>query len=214
MPVLSLSDYWNKLPIAAYHLELPDNRKSSQSNDGFLWTTSGGVQLWQGSVSVQLHRHQRIEELETLTSMLMRSGYYFELTPKTRQRPALIPTFPLTNARVSGNQSAGYSLSVKGVNANVQFSIGDYVSFAMNGCNRLHRIAAPATATSNGLVTLTLDNPFTAQSAPLNNAVLNFVPPLLTAQIVPQSVSWGQSTASNNTTSGFSFSFIQAIRIQ
>lgn len=210
MPLLTKAQFFDQLRIASFNFELPEVLQSSQTKGGQIYTTSTGIRLWRGSITCQLSTHQNQQSLHALMRTIQRPGMFFDIAPIHALQPANRIAQSFANAKVNNAQSAGYTLSVKGLPGSFNLARGDFLSFPINGANRLYEIAEDV-STGSGTASIKLTHPLTAGALPANNTVVSFTPALLTCQYVPGTMQFGAFGLGY--AEGFSFQFQQATRI-
>lgn len=213
MGLLTLNQFFGNLPSVDYTLDLTDNVRSSRSQSGMIWTTAYGQRLWVGSVTTATSSIEDHRRFAAIASSLTQPGNYFQFTPKLKSRPlnwtGVQADFDLI--KINGIVSPGHSIRLKGLPPNFRISIGDFLSFNINGCSRLYEVAADAQADISGICNdVTLTHPITHGAVPIDDSPVYMSPPLLTCQIVPGSLKRG--SIGLVTASGMSFDFIQSIR--
>ncbi|UVK45375.1 hypothetical protein BPNPMPFG_000905 [Mesorhizobium sp. AR07] len=131
-------------------------------------------------------------------------GEVFRAYDPFRPRPILMNTgAPLSGVKAGGGAFDGTAVLnsitnsrtviISGLPAGFQFSYGDYVEFRQNGLSSLHRIRLPATASSAGLVTLSIKYGLDTQNF-TTAAVVRLEKPSCLMQIDPGSYDGTKST--------------------
>lgn len=203
-----LADFFFKLIIADYTLELGENLVSSQTGAGQINVSSLGPRLWRGSITIVQNAHNTISQQLALVRNVQNAGNYFIFTPKKFAAPqsgvSLSGYSPLTVSPV-----AGYTLTMSGFPPNYPLTTGDYFSYVHATTHRMHQIAADAVADASGVVTVTLVNPIRTNAIPANGLACTFLPARFTARYVPGSLQTGRVLPGHG--EAFTFDYVQSM---
>ena len=210
MAIFNLNQFSNRLRISSYRLRLNEATISTRSAGGLLYRASYGPRLWEGDIQLTPYYSDDYRELDSLIAQIQSPFNYFVFSPPQRSIPKNFNGETFNGAAVRTNAVVGNSLNIKNAPADFVFVPGDLLSFSLAGCHRLYEVATQATVAENGNVTLTFTTPLTAGGLPTTDTLVNFVNPRLTAALVPGTLSGGEELLDRH--SGYSFSFVQAIR--
>lgn len=211
MAVLSLAEFQNQIKIHDVQLHLSETTNVTTSYGGQSFVASRGVNLWNGTILCSTQSKDRARRIEAMVGRIRAPGNYFQYCPIEGKTPINYAAHDFSTVSTNGVQSAGYVLKLKGLPASFPISAGDYLSFAVNGIDRLHRVATDITASGTGTANVTLENPLPHGDLPGANLFVRFINPLMTAMYVPGSFKTGVIGLA--ATSGVSFNFIQATRV-
>jgi len=211
MAVFNLSQFYNQLRIVDASLALNSPIQVSRSAGGQIYSALTGPRLWQGSIQCADYTHEGNRRIEALLALAQTPGNYFQMIPPKGNRPINYAGSGFTDVATNGTQTAGNTLNLRGLPVSFKVSAGDYLSFPAGGTHRLYQVAADVTAAAGGTVTVTLTQPIPTSLLPDSDTDVRMIDPILTAQIVPGSVSYGSVGLSS--TSGLSFEFIQSVRV-
>jgi|GEM_PF-5771598 len=211
MTVYNLSQFYNQLRVTSATLSLNSPVQVSRAAGGTIYSALTGPRLWQGSIQCADYTHEGNRRIEALLALVQTPGNYFQMTPPKGNRPINYAGSGFTDVATNGSQTAGNTLKLKGLPASFKVSAGDYLSFVGGGVHRLYQVAADVTAAVGGTVTVTLTQPIPTSLLPDADTDVRMLDPILTAQIVPGSVSYGSVGLAS--TSGLSFEFIQSVRV-
>lgn len=215
MTVFTLTEFFNKLAIEEYTLDLTNNVQTSRTVSGMTYRAGRGVRLWHGTITLANAVHADARERDALINRIQQPGNYFNFTPMGERgvsaRPRLWKTGDnLASVITSGTQTVGYSLRLGGLPAAYVLSAGDMLSFSLNGIFRLYRIVANATANASGVATVTLNIPLTNGNLPPANTAVQLISPQLTCAY--KDGSFSGSTYNSVYSDSVSFEFHQVFR--
>lgn len=213
MPVLSLSDFQDKLLINQYSFGLIDNLRQSQTVGGQVLTSQVGPRLWTGSISITQHSHVRNREAAAMLANIQNPNTQFLFSPPEGMYPAFDPTGSKLGAAspIMPAPLTGYLIYISGLPNGYTLTAGDYVSYVHGGVHRIHQIAKTKVANPGGVLTgFEIVNPITAGNVPANNTSIKLIKPTITVQFVPGSMSGGNVLLDR--IEGISFSFIQSVK--
>lgn len=215
MAVFSLTDFFNKLAIEEYTLDLTNNVQTSRTVAGMTYRAGRGPRLWNGTITLANAVHADARERDALINRIQQPGNYFNFTPMGERGVSARPRMwkagdALGSVITSGTQTVGYSLRLGGLPASYVLSAGDMLSFSLGGVFRLYRIVANATANSSGVATVTLNIPLPYGALPPANTAVQLISPMLTCAYLDGS--FAGSTYNSVYSESVSFGFHQVFR--
>ena len=211
-----LGGFWSRLKIQSMDWALLSATVSSRTESGETITAARGTRLWSGSVTLAPMYHRDAAAIKAPLQLLAGADRSFFCHP-----PVWSPSVDPGGAII-----AGYSPTIAGIAADrIQMRIanlpplyrlrtGEYLSFAY-GSNptryALHQIMgddpiADAVTRQTGLFEV---RPAIRPGATVGASVTLYKP-VIRAQLIRDSISYG--TAQGAVTTGISFSFIQTLR--
>lgn len=211
MAIFNLASFQDKIRIADYTLSLGENLVSSQSGGGVITVSSVGPRLWSGTISITPQTHETAFAMISLVRQIQTAGNYFQFSPPLNAFPPGDPTGSIlgSNTPTLTSPVPGYSLTIGGLPAAYKLAGGTLISYGLSGAQRLHQIAADATANASGVITVSLVNPIRVNAVPANGTAVSIKRPQLTCRYYPGSFKAGAVLPGH--AEGCSFDFIQTM---
>jgi len=211
---LSLSQFFDLLPIQQAELDLPEALDVSQTTGGEVLTADLGTSLWSGRIELGVMTHDEVSAIRPLINILRRAGTSFLVSDPTRPWPRLDPNGTVLGAAtptILAIGGSGRELSLTGLPAAYPISRGDLMSFTYGSPTRyaLHEVVGAAVANGAGQTGLIEVNPPIRPGAAAGAAV-QLVWPRCKARLVPGENSTG--VTSHTITSEAQIAWTQTLR--
>ncbi|MGB1388676.1 MAG: hypothetical protein ACPG61_07290 [Paracoccaceae bacterium] len=211
---LSLSEFWDQLPVINSTFYLPSDVRQNWTNGGDPVQVDPTPRLWQGSVQCARMLHDEAGEVAAALELIMRSGGSFLARPMQRVGPANDPDGSVTHTASLGNTvtDGGRTIKITGLAGGFTLRRGDFmsISYGTSPIRRgFHRFVTTETSTGPGVIDAIEVNPplrtgyDTGDAITINN-------PFLKAVIDPETFNPQNLRAS--IADGFSFGWRQTLR--
>lgn len=190
---LSTSAFADRLGIISAPLVLKDNREVSGMGSGQIIEADLAPALWTADVVTRPWRATEARRLEALINAVIRSKESFYLYDPRKAVPAKDPhgtTLGSSAVKIKAVAN-NKSMSLKGLPAGYQLSVGDHLAFdyGSNPTRRaFHELAEDITADGSGDTTSFEVSPFIRSGAAADISV-TLVKPAVKVRIVPNSLS-------------------------
>lgn len=210
--LMSLADFWTRLPIEALTFDLTEPVETSRDGSGAQLRHELGEELWTGEVRLGAMSPAEAADITTLLQHLRRAGRAFLAADSRRPAPTA-GAAPLAGAApvIAALGDHGTSLAVSGLPAGYTLARGDYLGFPYLDPARhaLHRVAETVTAAADGTTDPFEVVPYLRPGA-VEGAPVDLVLPSCRAVIVVGSSEPGGGRGP--VTRGQTFRFIQSLR--
>ena len=212
---LSLSEFWDQLPIAALTMDCAPQLESSGTAAGQQLVRELAPALWRGTVTLGKLTPDEAADAAGLIDLVRQPGASFLACDLTRPYPAYDPDGSVLDGATVLIQSIGASrrdLSLSGLPPYYQLRRGDLVGVSWGASPvryGMHRVAVPSNADANGFTGMIEVAPaLPAGVVMASPAVL--ARPFFKAMVTPNSVRPGARRS--GLVEGASFDFIQTVR--
>jgi len=212
---LSLTDFFDILPVQSMTFDFPEAAEVSKTQGGDLLTASLGTRLWQGKVTLDKMVAARDAEVMAMLDVARRPGASIMISDRKRPWPRADFGGALLGAaapKLGGISTDTRELSLYDLPAGYQLMRGDMIGFAYASNPvryALHRVASGAIADGSGVTGMMEVSPNIRAGAAVG-APVTLLNPACKAIIVPGSVDVG--TRKRTLTTGVSFQWLQTLR--
>ncbi|PQA72230.1 hypothetical protein [Brucella oryzae] len=209
---LSLAAFADKLPIETVKWRLAFQQETTGLGSGEVITADLAPPRWEGDVTLGKMRHEQAASIQALIESLGGALSSFYLYAPQKAFPVKDPTGSIMGGSTPAIASVGAnnkSLSVSGLPAGYQLSVGDLFAFdyGENPVRRnMHRLVEGVTATGGGTTSVVeVAPPFRPGVAV--GLSLTFIKPAIKVKILPGS--FDEGAAKDLFTDGMAFSVYQ-----
>ena len=212
---LSITQFFNKLPISTPAFSLGEAMQSSQTGGGEVLNAALGTRLWRGQVTFGPMTYAEMAEVEGLVEALRQPGRSFMAYDVRYPWPAgdfggVIVAGQ--SVKINALPAGARTLTLSGLTAGYAIAPGTYLAFAYGSAPiryALHRVIAGGVANGAG-ITPALEVVPAIRPGAVTGSAVTLVRPACKAVILPGSTEPGQSR--RGIVEGFTFSFIQSLR--
>lgn len=213
---LSVSAFFEWLPLSDMTFHLPGAYETSETGDGEIITSVHGTRLWTGTATLGKMSYEEIARAEVYLAALQHPGASFMAYDRRRPAPGADPTGSIIaglTPQIASLAVNNRELSLTNLPASYQLQVGDYLSFQY-GSNptrtALHRVVSDVvTADGLGATGLIEVTPHIRPGATTGTGV-SLIQAACKAQIVPDSFDPG--TNGRRINEGMKFQFRQTLR--
>lgn len=212
---MSLTQFFDGLPIEFSTPELGEALDYSQTGAGEVLTADLGPRLWKMGVTIRLGHYAEIEKVRAKLSLLRQAGRSFFVHSMPLIAPQSDPTGSILGSSVVKLTSVNANnreVSLSGLPPSYKITTGDFMSFAYgSGPVRyaMHQFVEDRTADVGGVISNVEVSSFVRPGAAPETDI-RLVKPFFKAVVVPGSTNTGRS--GQLVTEGLSFSVIQTLR--
>lgn len=195
----ALDDFFSKLPVASVSFDLSEAIAVTETLGGEVQIAEYGTRLWSGSVSLHALRHDQADRFKAMIEAQRQAGRGFFVRNRPRRGPIADPDGSILGAStpaIASLPTNAHTLSLDGLPANYELSIGDLFSFQYDPGDgtryALHRIVSQPTVDGLGASDVFEVVPALRPGAAAATAV-TLVDPVCKAVIVPETTTPGNS---------------------
>ena len=209
---LSLSDFFDDLPVANVTFKADDNRSFTETGGGELITAARGARLWGGQITLDIDSHAKIAAVEAKMSLLEQAGASFMIYDLRKPYPTSDPlgaSISGASPRISALNVNNREVDLSGLPSGYVISPGDMIAWEYGSSPTryaLHRVVTGGTA-SGGLLASVELTPFLRPGTAVNTPV-SLIRPACKAVIDKAAYGSGRSVI----TQGGSFNWRQTLR--
>lgn len=211
----ALNEFWAGLRIKSAEWSLLYSGYSSRTEGGETITAARGTRLWAASVALVPMYHRQAEAIRAKIALLAGADRSFLCYPVPVYSPSHDPDGAIVAGAspiLSNIASDRIQMRISGLPGGYKLVAGEFVSFSYGSSPvryALHQLIEDVTADGAGLTPQFEVRPAIRPGATVGAAVAVYRP-IMRAQIVRDSISYG--TSEGATVSGIGFSFIQTLR--
>lgn len=213
---LSVDAFFDLLPVRSVAFDMPGAFAADETDAGETFTWKHGSRLWEGEITLGKMRYSEIARAEVYLNLLQEPGRTFMVydtrfpAPQSDKDGALLgAATPLINTL----ETDARELSLSGLPAGYQLTIGDYLSFdylASPTRHALHRVVT-GSVTADGLgVTPVMEVQPPIRSGAAAGAAVSLIRPACMVKVIPGTVTPGTNARGFN--QGMSFKIRQTLR--
>lgn len=207
---LSLTDFLDKLPVAACDFDLSEALMSDETGGGEQLLAGNGARLWSGRYLLAPMTFDEATAAKALIDLIRAEGRAFLATDLRQRGPRGDPNGVILGAStptLTATQTAGREITIAGLPAGYVLAPGDMVGFTYATSKRaLHRVVVGGTANGGG--TLAWAEVIPAVRAFTGTPAITLLRPVAKAVIGAGSFQPGEWR--DRLVSGMSFGFMQS----